>query len=72
MAMSLGQSDSMLGGWAAFDDINSVDDVRSKLAVMREFKEDIDIGQKTVSWVYNVKLIKIEEYEIGDDKYFKN
>lgn len=32
---------------------------------------DFDVRETTVSWVYNDKLIKIEEYEIGDAKYFK-
>src|SRR5699024_11436366 len=42
MAMSLGQSDLKPGGWATVDEITSIDDVKNKLAIMREFKEDID------------------------------
>ena len=42
MAMSPGQGDSMPGGWGTFDNINSIDDVRNELAIMHEFKEDID------------------------------
>jgi len=40
--MSLGQSDLKPGGWATVDEITSIDDVKNKLAIMREFKEDID------------------------------
>src|SRR5699024_1753412 len=42
MAMASGQSDLKPGGWATLDEITSIDDVRNDLAVMREFKGDID------------------------------
>ena len=42
MAMAPGQSDLKPGGWGTLDEITSIDDARTKLAIMREFKEDID------------------------------
>lgn len=42
MAMSAGQADDRPGGWGTFNNIKTVQDVRDYLAVLPEFKPDID------------------------------
>ena len=42
MAMSPGQADDRPGGWGTFNNIKTVQDVRDYLAVLPEFKPDID------------------------------
>jgi len=42
MALSSGQKNDTPGGWGTFDYIRSVKDVREYLAVLPEFKKDVD------------------------------